>query len=667
MKQNQSQKNTTIKKPLPLAKKQNPVIPFVLVFLIPVLLYIQTLAFDFSFFDDDVIIIDNISFLSDFYNAPFAFLTDAFISKCSSFYRPMQTLSYMTDIQLSGGNNPWMYHLTNVLLLGCIACSLFIFFRKLSLPVKPAILGSLIYCMHPLFISSVAWIPARGDLQLTLFSLLSFIFFIEFLKTKKNNFLFWHWITFTIALFCKESAMLLPILFVLYYFLYTKEKRFEKKYFILLLLYAISGILMYWMRIKAIGSFSNDKDEVGIMSVLWNLRTIPEAIAMFFIPYKIAPIPNFSTLKTVMGIVIIIVLLILFFKNKERSIKEKIFCISWFLIFILPPMFYRHPYIDYLDHRFFSPMIGVLLFVLYLFPWEKTTNSDTKRTWIFIAVIIFFSSFTLIKSWNYSDPLVFYDTVISQNPKSTLAYFNRGCIKRDRKKDMNDVIADFSKAIELNPKHTKAYNNRGFAYGAQGFADKAIADYSKAIELEPDYADPYSNRAGEYYNQKKYDKAIADYSKAIELKPKFPVTYYNRGNAYSSMGSFEKAISDYTKAIELDAGYADAFYNRGNVYNYQGLLDNAIADYSKSIELKPDNANVYFNRGVAYHSKGISDKAIADFSKVIELNPNDAGAYFSRGNEYIKMKLFDEACADYKNAEALGLNEAKENISKYCK
>ncbi|MGD1044475.1 MAG: hypothetical protein ABR936_03985, partial [Bacteroidota bacterium] len=126
-----------------LKNKKDTILPIVIVFCLPVLLYLQTLSFGFIYFDDNEIITNNIAFLSDFRNAPQVFLKDAFIVKSSHFYRPLQTLSYMADICLSGGNNTWMYHLTNILLLGLIACLLFLLFRKFLIPLKLALLSTL--------------------------------------------------------------------------------------------------------------------------------------------------------------------------------------------------------------------------------------------------------------------------------------------------------------------------------------------------------------------------------------------------------------------------------------------------------------------------------------------------------------------------------------------
>ena len=65
----------------------------------------------------------------------------------------------MIDILLSGGNNTWMYHLSNILLLGLIACLLFLLLKKFLIPPNLALLSTLIYCAHPLFVSTMALIP----------------------------------------------------------------------------------------------------------------------------------------------------------------------------------------------------------------------------------------------------------------------------------------------------------------------------------------------------------------------------------------------------------------------------------------------------------------------------------------------------------------------------
>jgi len=508
------------------------ILSLILVFCIPILLYLQTVKFDFTYFDDNNIISKNIEFLSDFENAPKAFQTDAFITDKGYFYRPLQTLSFMTDIKLSGGNNAWMYHLTNILLLGFIASLLYLLLRKFLIPLQLALLSTLLYSMHPLFVSSIAWIPARGDLLLLLFSLLSFLFFIDYLQKKKIKFLFLHWLAFTIALFCKETAAFLPFIFILYYFAFYTAERFEKKYLLNILLYATSGVLWFSLRVSALHSFSNQNifspfffqnEKVGLLPFLQNLRTIPESLAKFFIPFNILPIPGFSIINTLFGLVVLVILFILFIKNKERSKKENAFFISWFLLLLLPTMFFKHEAIDYLDHRFFLPMIGILLFVLTNLPEKWLKNGDIKKPSLLIVLIVFLSFFTFTNSRSYSDMMTFYTSAISKNPDSAFAY-----------------------------------NNRGAAYLNQGLPDKAINDYTKAIELKPDYVVAYTGRGNANFSLKLNDNAIADYTKVIELHAGDANTYNNRGAAYCRKRMFDEACADFKKAEEMGSKGAKA-------------------------------------------------------------------------------------------------------------
>jgi len=622
----QQNKNIIKKNTSTISKNRNAsLLPIIIAFCVPVLLYLQTVNFKFTHFDDGDIISKNITFLSNFKNLHQSFLTDAFIIKISPFYRPMQTLSYMMDIKLSGVHDTWMFHLSNILLLGLIACSLFLLLRKFSIPPKLSLYGTLVYCVHPLFVSSVAWIPARGDLQLTFFSLLSFLFFIEFLQKKKNLYLILNWAAFTIALFCKETAILLPLLFIIYFFTFSSEKHFEKKYIFLIMLYGISGILWFCLRSNAIRAFSYPSGQFGLAAVLSNLQAIPESLSMFFLPFGIAPIQGFSIIKTSAGLVIIALLLILFFKNKEKSKREKIFCFSWFIILMLPPMLYKHESIDYLDHRFLLPLIGILLLLLFLFPKKWLKKGEIKITWLMIVVFLFLCSFTFIKSQNYSDPMTFYDSAVSQNPKSAIAYYGRGNVKCDRS-DYKGAIEDFNKAIVICPDNEQAYNNRGLAKANIGDQAGAIEDFDKAIAISPKDIEVYNNRGNVKNARKDFQGAVDDYTKAIAISPTYYQAYYNRGIIKVNLGDKPGAIEDFHKAIVICPNYAEAYNSMGAAIFTNGNIKEAMINYNKTIEINPNYLEAYLNRAIARYSLKDMTGAIGDCDKALELNPNSEEA-----------------------------------------
>lgn len=622
-----------------ISGRKELIIAVFLVFSLPVLLYLQTVTFGYTRFDDDKIIENQIPFLKDVQHIPRAFVTDAFNNGSSKFYRPLQTISYMVDIQLSGEKSTWMYHLTNVLLLGLIACSVFFLLQQFYIPVKLALLSSLLFCAHPLFISNIAWIPARGDLLLILFTLLSFWFFIKYLRGGKPIHLIGHLISFTLALFSKETAVFLPLLFILYYFLFTTGERNRKRNIFIVASYLIIGLFWFWIRTKAVGGLFTDNkltdsfhsESFGLLPILRNIQTIPESLSSFFIPVDIDLIPCFSLFKTFTGILIILLIGIFYFKNKTGSKKEKIFWMVWFILLLLPTMFYKHQRIDYLQHRFFLPLIGILCFLLFSLPENWIRKGNIKNSWIIIVIILLFSSVTIVQSRSFSDPMTYYDAAIKQNTASSFIY-----------------------------------NNRGFMLAEQGNYPKAIEDYNNAIQLKPDFAQAYYNRGLAYFFQHSFDKAVVDFTSALHLEPGYVDAYNNRGIAFINQGLLDKALADFTKAIEIKPDNAMTFSNRGAILLDKGLYDMAIEDCTKAIELQPTSAIAYSIRGESYQSKGIFDRAISDYSQAIAIKPTMADVYNHRGLVYLNVGLTDNACKDFKMAAKLGHSGAKVNLDKFC-
>lgn len=572
-------------------KKSNNIVLSLIAFIIPALLYLQTLSFGFTNFDDDGVILNNIDFLSNFKNAPRVFFIDAFVIKMSPFYRPLQTLSYMIDIQLSGGNNAWMYHLTNILLLALIALSLFNLLKRFLIPADVAVLATLIYCAHPLFVSSIAWIPARGDLMLLLFSLLSVLLLIDYLRTQKLFYLLLQWLAFTLALFCKETAAFLPFIFVFYYTTFTKRKLFEKNNFIALALYALSGITWYGFRAQSIGDFSNRSDVFGPNAILSNFRVIPESLTLFFFPFNIEEIPGFTLLKTAVGCVILVAIAVLFNQNKSRPKKEKLFFISWYFLLLMPTLLFKHILIDYLDHRFFMPLIGMFLFLLYIIPKPWIQQNNRNLTVTMVVVFLIFSSFTFINSRSYTDPNSFYTAAANHNSNSALSFNNRGGFKV-KKNDLDGAFSDFDKAIKIYPDYDQAYYNRGCVKSLKGDNTGAIEDLTTAIRLRKTYAEAHYQRGLANNALGHFNEAINDFNNYIGLRPNItPEAYNYRGTAYGSTGNYQEAIINFNKAIELHPTYLEAFGNR-SIARYQVKdLAGSLQDCEKVLELSPGNAN----------------------------------------------------------------------------
>src|SRR5437762_1800341 len=87
-----------------------------------VAVYSMALSFNFIGFDDMEILKQRYFIIGDLSKIKLAFTTDAFLGTNRSFYRPLQTVSFMLDAFI-GGPKPFIYHFTNLVLhIGASLC-----------------------------------------------------------------------------------------------------------------------------------------------------------------------------------------------------------------------------------------------------------------------------------------------------------------------------------------------------------------------------------------------------------------------------------------------------------------------------------------------------------------------------------------------------------------
>src|SRR3989344_2289931 len=124
-------------------------IPFSIIVSFGFILYFQDFFFNFSYLDDNNLILDNQYFLSNLANFFKSFSIDVFyvFNHSAFYYRPLLTISLMFDFQL-GGTFPFIYHFTNVALHLLSAGLLFIFLKKLDYKKELSFLFSIIFLIH---------------------------------------------------------------------------------------------------------------------------------------------------------------------------------------------------------------------------------------------------------------------------------------------------------------------------------------------------------------------------------------------------------------------------------------------------------------------------------------------------------------------------------------
>jgi len=652
-------------------------------------------------FDDNEILKQHYFIIGDISKIKLAFTTDAFLGTNGTFYRPLQTLSFMLDA-LVGGPKPFIYHLTNLLLH--IASSLCVFWLLLTLGYQRllSLLVTLLFALHPMFVPMVAWVPTRGDLLLSIFVIISFILFIKSFREKRPVLVLWHGVTFFLALLSKETAVAVPPLCLFYYYLEfrkTPARKLIKGYFVTWL---IAGAIWYYLHsaLHVVGDNS-----VGLTALIQNLRIMPELLGKFFVPVRFQLAPLFSLIDTAIGVVVAALLAWLILRMGAWSDRKIQLGLLWALLCILPVMIFRNSdaqYIfDYLYHRAYLPSIGLIIVLAELLRRLNVGNEKYfRRVAVGVVPVLLYCGIAAFYELRfYRDAPTFFTEAIARTPRNALCYNNRATYYGNELHDHEAALKDFNKAVEINPKYMVAIANRGVTRGSLGQKEEAIADLQRALAINPNSPNPdfilriadlryvlndftgsiadynrlqamdrlypriYSKRAGSEAMLGQAEEAIRDADKAVQIDPKDEEAYNSRGLANRLLGKLDDAVNDFGLAIYIKDDYSRPYNNRGAVYLAKGQPERAIEDFSKAIELDSHYADPYSNRGVAEQKLDRNEAALKDLDTALRLNPNFADAYQNRGVVKNVLKLFPEALADFN--QALKLNPGKNNGAIY--
>jgi tetratricopeptide (TPR) repeat protein len=651
------------------AIKTKMIVHIAILILLPVIIYVQSLGFDYTNFDDNGIIQQKFAVIGNIHAIDTAFKTDPFINATGDFYRPVQTISYMVDAHFSR-DKLWMFHITNLLIhiLTCIA--LYFFLQFLELKKLTAFILALVFAVHPLFASGVAWVPSRGDILIGLEGILLFMTFGYYFKTKNVIYLVLHVLLFLVTIFTKETTVVFPLFFMYYYFLILKEKFNLKRLLPFFISWAAIFIFFFKLRSKVVANTGANMDVLGIISFFKNNTVIPTIIGKFFVPFNLSTLPLYDNTTTIIGVFFLLAMAYLTF---EYSIEKKwavLMGLLWFVLFVIPPTIYRlqnaDTFFNYLEHRTYLPAIGLIIILgFFLDDHLEEKKFRVVFTWLYIPVIIIFMVLAWIHCGDYKNNFTLSMRAASLNNPSG---FSMRASDYLIKGDTTDAVGDMDKAIELSP-DAGMYFQRGKIRARMLDHTGAEQDFSMALTMSPRLVDVLMARSVERRYLKRYEAAFRDIYSAIQIDSTNAKLYFSFGNLFMVVSNYNGALISYSKAISLQPAYADAYNNRAFVKIMNGNDTGAINDCHKAIALMHDKPNpiVFNNLGQAFRDMNEPDSAFNYFNKAIAMKDNFADAYFQRGKAKQKNNDSDGACKDWNKAVSLGYTDTTGTINKFCK
>ena len=563
--------------------------------------------------DDNALLKDSLSFLSKISNASKAFTEGVFAHRPdvpNIYYRPMQTISYMLDVYISG-DSMFMYHFTNVF-LHFINISL-IYFLLIEYGAKKifSFSASLIFLCHPALSGAVSWIPGRVDILLSIFSLSSFLFFIKTLKKGSLRNYLLHITFFSLALFTKETAIILSLIFVLYFICLKISNRKEEGGFIKINLSKnqIFGIILSWLTMSIIYLLERktalpESATSGLISEVFpnflrNLSALFLYLGKAFLPFHLSSYPTTEDINLWYGYVSIFILIILFLSTEKNRIFFFLFSALWFFLFLLPSLSSAYSYLP--ESRLYLPLTGFLfmgseisprLFLkrfLRIKPLEEKNIREEERN----------------EKSLFSNPYLWFVAVLG-----ICILFAILCYKQSNKYK-NDLVFWTHSATESS-EFPLIHMRLGEAYRRAHLDDKAEKEFMIAYKINQDLPFLRQAMASLYIEQKKLSEAENIIENGGDLNY-LDALYNDLAIAYKNAGRTNEAIVRWKKAIDINPEFIEAYISLASSYFYQNKYDEAIWLCKETIKKMPSNRNAYQMLIDIYTTQGLTEQA--DFYK----------------------------------------------------
>jgi hypothetical protein len=501
-------------------------------------LYLNTLFFNFTYWDDNYLIIDSFYFNRNIKNIITAFSKDVFRAIDTVLYRPMMNILFILEAQV-GGKEPLIYHTTNLVLHIITSCLLLHLLLRLNYEKYTSLLFSLMFAVHPVLVSNVAWIPGRNDTLLATFILLWLISFINFIDTTSWIYLLVQMLSFLLALFTKENAILIPLIGLSFVIL-RRRHLLSKKNILLYTTWCVAVCIWLILRHSALTNPARIQlDEIKKLSLYVIPAGIIQYIGKIFLPVNLSPVPIIEDTPLLYGL--IATLLLTFIVSKTKNIYTTNFVLGalWFLLFLLPPFTaYFHNYGILLESRLYLPLIGLIISL----PETDLIKNAKKKILnrVCLVIIIVFSILTYRYSRIFKDKITFWEYAAKTSPHLPLVYRNLGAMYY-LEGNLHKAEDAWKKALALNPVELMVHNNLGLIYMKKGMYREAEEEFKKELAINPLFDTAHYNYGLLCLYTNRLKEAEYFLKKTLEINPEYIDAIQLLMNYYSQMGDYSQA------------------------------------------------------------------------------------------------------------------------------
>ena len=573
----------------------------VLLLLAVVIIFGQTLDFDFINLDDDLGVSDN-PWVQEGLTAKSVHW--AFTNRRLGNWDPVTWISHIIDWQLFG-DNAGGHHSTNLLLHAGAAILLFLALRKMTGVFWPCALAASLFAVHPLRVESVAWITERKDVLSGFFFMLTLLAYAGYVRHGRFSTVRYLAVIvcFTLGMLSKPMLVTLPcVLLLLDYWplrrfsaelstedtLVAESRVGQAKRSPTTVFPAVGGAafrLTHPTKRSAedtLRLLTIEKIPLFIIAAVccvitvwaqhvpdyehgpWDWKIGNSAIsavnylARFFYPVGLAPLETRTSfdlpVARAVGCALILLGISIFAFLWPR--KRPYLPVGWlWYVGMIIPVIGLVPFgTQAMADRFtYLPQIGLCIALAWgaaeLCRTRPSMLAACSLASVAAIVVLMACAWQQTTYWRDSETLLKRTLACTSNNYMAHNSLGNALAKNGK---LDEAAAQYRKAIELLPNYSSAYYNLGVTEGRRGRLYEAITQYRKALRANPNLATAHNNLADALLTIGRTDEAIEHAGAAIQLVPDNPKYHFTLGNIWLIGERFNGAVEEYQNS--LDAG-----------------------------------------------------------------------------------------------------------------
>lgn len=457
----------------------------------------------FRFLLDDVFLFQNSASLHNLSSIGQGFVADIGAVRQGAamtqggFYRPI-FLALSTLYFQVVGPSPLAWHLAAVVLAAAVAALAAAFLRRLGFLPLPALLGALVFALHPSHVGSVAWV---SGIQEQLAALFAFVALLALLspgaKEHPRRALTVATLAFALALLSKEVAIALAPLVAVWAWSERRgdpaEARRWRHASALFGAVAIVYLAVRWAVFGALvkpwteaPGFARAAPSVPLAFVTYVRMLLWPAEFSFVRPER--PVWGWLDRPALLSAAALAVLGVLAYLAVRRR-RELLLPVAWFVVWLLPVMSLWAMFPEWMvtDRYLYLPALALPWALLIVLPRQALTPA-------LAAIAILFALLTLRYAAVFATPKTFSTAMLSAEPTSTWMLDERA---RVYMVEGNPRAAEdlFRRAIALDPLDAYALWKIGSFETTRGEFDAAKEHYRQAVVQEPRNSEPFTTLA----------------------------------------------------------------------------------------------------------------------------------------------------------------------------